>query len=230
VSPWSPHAKQVEALRPSPHQAAITVDVRVPPGGNITTVIRPLQDYVHAHVRPPLQAHLAGIPSLGTELNESSIHALRQGELIAAPILIVVLLLVFRSPVAAAIPLIMGQGTVFAAFGVISIILDFASLDAISLSLASGVGLALGVDYSLLIITRFREALDDGMAPRQAASLAANTARHAVARRWFARTRRATPSSQPFGSGGTSSSLRQATKNVSATTSSTSSAVARRRT
>ena len=58
----------------------------------------------------------------------------------------------------------------------ISIILSFTALDAIALSLASGIGLALGVDYSLLIITRFREALDDGLAPRQAASLAANTA------------------------------------------------------
>ena len=59
----------------------------------------------------------------------------------------------------------------------ISIILEFADLDAIALSLASMIGLALGVDYSLLIVTRFREALDDGTTcRRQAASLAANTA------------------------------------------------------
>ncbi|MGZ5326518.1 MAG: MMPL family transporter, partial [Solirubrobacterales bacterium] len=82
----------------------------------------------------------------------------------------------FRSPIAAAVPLVMGQGTVFASFGMISLILERADLDAISLSMASGIGLALGVDYSLLIITRFRESLDDGLAPRQAASLAANTA------------------------------------------------------
>ena len=53
---------------------------------------------------PPLRAHLAGIPSLGSEVNKSSIEALHKGELIAAPILIIVLLLVFRSPVAAARP------------------------------------------------------------------------------------------------------------------------------
>ena len=58
----------------------------------------------------------------------------------------------------------------------ISLILERADLDAIALSLASGIGLALGVDYSLLIVTRFRESLDDGLAPKQAASLAANTA------------------------------------------------------
>ena len=49
-------------------------------------------------MRPPVRAHLAGIPSLGSEVNKSSIEALHKGELIAAPILILVLLLVFRSP------------------------------------------------------------------------------------------------------------------------------------
>jgi RND superfamily putative drug exporter len=176
VSPWSPRAKQVEALRPSPQQAAITVDVRVPPGGNITTVIRPLQGFVRANVQPPLRAHLAGIPSLGTELNESSIKALRRGELIAAPILIIVLLLVFRSVVAAAVPLLIAAGTVASGFGLISVILDFTDLDAVALSAASMLGLALGVDYSLLIVTRFRSGLADGHAARQAASIAANTA------------------------------------------------------
>ena len=104
VSPWSPRAKQVQALRPSPTQAAITVDLQVPKGGNITTVIRPLQAFVRNNVHPPIHSYLAGIPSLGTEVNESSITALRKGELIAAPILILVLLIVFRSPVAAARP------------------------------------------------------------------------------------------------------------------------------
>ena len=45
-----------------------------------------------------------------------------------------------------------------------------------ALSAASMLGLALGVDYSLLIVTRFRSSLAEGHAPRQAASIAANTA------------------------------------------------------
>ncbi len=176
ISPWSPRAKQVEALRPSPQQAAISIDLQVPPGGNITTVIDPLDDFVKARVHPPLKSHLAGIPSLGSEVNKSSIDALRKGELIAAPILIIVLLLVFRSPVAAGVPLLIAAGTVVTGFGVISLILEFADLDAVALSAASMLGLALGVDYSLLIVTRFRSSLADGNVPRQAASIAANTA------------------------------------------------------
>ena len=176
ISPWSPRAEQVKALRPSPGEAVISIDVEVPPGGNISTIMDPLEEFVRARVDAPLRAHLAGVPSLGSEVNESSIEALHKGEMIAAPILIIVLLLVFRSPVAAAVPLAIAAGTVLTGMGLISVILEFADVDAVALSAASMLGLALGVDYSLLIITRFRSSLAEGHSPRQAASIAANTA------------------------------------------------------
>jgi putative drug exporter of the RND superfamily len=176
ISPWNPSAKQVQALRPTPTQAAISIDLAIPPGGNINTVIGPLDDFVKANVHPPLRAHLAGIPSLGSEVNKSSIEALHKGEMIAAPILILVLLLVFRSPVAAGVPLLIALGTVVMGFGLISLILNLTDVDAVALSAASMLGLALGVDYSLLIVTRFRSSLAEGHAPKQAASIAANTA------------------------------------------------------
>ncbi len=175
LSPWSA-GKGARQLRPSPNRALITLDVEVPPGGTQSTIVPPLERFVDERISPPLESHLAGEAPLGRDINEATTEGAHKAELLAAPILVIVLLLVFRSPVAAAIPLVMGQGTVFASFGVISLILDRADLDAISLSMASGIGLALGVDYSLLIITRFRESLDDGLAPKQAASLAANTA------------------------------------------------------
>ena len=176
ISPWSGDAKQLQSLRPSPTQAVISVDLTIPPGGNINTVIGPLKEFVNARVGGPVRAHLAGIPSLGSEVNKASIEALHKGELIAAPMLIIVLLLVFRSPIAAAIPLVIAVGTVITGFGILSLILEFADLDAVALSAASMIGLALGVDYSLLIVTRFRESLAEGNVPRQAASIAANTA------------------------------------------------------
>jgi RND superfamily putative drug exporter len=177
ISPWTqPHVRQLQALRPSPTQVAISLDLKIPPGGNINTVIGPLEHFVNSHVQPPVRAHLAGIPSLGSEVNKSSIEALHKGEMIAVPILILVVLLIFRSPIAAAIPLLIAGGTVVMGFGLISLILSFTDLDAVVLSAASMLGLALGVDYSLLIVTRFRSCLAEGHAPRQAASIAANTA------------------------------------------------------
>jgi putative drug exporter of the RND superfamily len=177
ISPWTqPNVKQLQALRPSPTQVAISIDLQIPRGGNINTVIGPLQRFVDSHVQPPVRPHLAGIPSLGSEVNQSSIDALHKGEMIAVPILILVVLLIFRSPVAAAIPLLIAGGTVVMGFGLISLILSVTKLDAVVLSAASMLGLALGVDYSLLIVTRFRSCLAEGHAPRQAASIAANTA------------------------------------------------------
>ena len=177
ISPWSAGGiKQLQQLRPSPTQAAISIDLKIPPGGNINTVIGPLEDFVNSHTHAPVRAHLAGVPSLGSEVNKSSIDALHKGEMIAIPILILVVLLVFRSPVAAGIPLLIAAGTVVMGFGILSLILNFVDLDAVALSAASMLGLALGIDYSLLIVTRFRSSLAEGHPPKQAASIAANTA------------------------------------------------------
>ena len=75
------------------------------------------------------------------------------------PLLIVVLLVVFRSVVAALIPLAFGALTVLAGRGVLVLLNSVMSIDAISLVVCTMMGLALGVDYSLLIVSRFREEL-----------------------------------------------------------------------
>src|SRR3954462_14666187 len=144
LSPWSA-GKDSGQLRPDPNKAVIALDVRIPKGETRSTIVPPLLRFIESRVHAPVNAHVSGEAPIGKELNEATTDGAHKAELIAAPVLIIVLLLVFRSPVAAAIPLILGQGTVFAAFGVISIILDFSALDAIALSLASGMGLALGV-------------------------------------------------------------------------------------
>lgn len=175
LSPWS-GGEAAAKLRPSPRQALIVLDVNVPKGQNTSTIIPPLERFIDARVAAPVEPHLSGLAPLGRDINDATVESLHTGELIAFPVLIVVLLLVFRSPIAAAIPLGVALGTVEAGTGIISIVTGFTSLDAVALNLASMIGLALGVDYSLLIVTRFREALAQGHSARHAASLAANTA------------------------------------------------------
>src|SRR5262249_35561069 len=77
----------------------------------------------------------------------------------AAPLLLIVLLLVFRSLIAALIPLAFGALTVLAGRGVLVFLSSLMSIDALSLVVCTMMGLALGVDYSLLIVSRFREEL-----------------------------------------------------------------------
>jgi putative drug exporter of the RND superfamily len=180
LSPWSGSEGKAGAgakeLRPTPDRALIVLDLGIPKGENASMIIPPLRRFVEQHTSPPVQYHMSGLSPLGRDLNDASVESIHRAELIAFPVLMIVLLLVFRTPIAAAIPLIIAQGTTQSGFGVIRIITEFTDLDALTLSLASMIGLALGIDYSLLIVTRFREGLAERQPPRQAASLAANTA------------------------------------------------------
>jgi putative drug exporter of the RND superfamily len=173
LSPWS-GGGQAKRLRPSPGKALIVLNLEIPEGENQNTIVPPLERFIDRRVDRPVETHLSGL--FGRDLNQASVDAVHKGELIAFPILVIVLLLVFRSPIAAAIPLVIALGTLGAGFGIITLITEWQDLDALTLSLASMIGLALGVDYSLLLVSRFREALAQGHAPREAAQVAANTA------------------------------------------------------
>lgn len=175
LSPWS-DAKGAARLRPSPDQAVITLDVRLAEGETVSSFIPPLKRFIEQRVTAPVDTHLSGLDEIGRAQNEQLVESIHDAEKLAFPILVIVLLLVFRTPLAAAIPLIMGLGTARAGFGILSIVADHMRLDAVALSIGSMIGLTLGVDYSLLIVSRFREALDSGQSVGQAASLAANTA------------------------------------------------------
>ena len=177
-SPWSPGAgvQAARYLRHSPDEAVFALDVRIPDGGNSSTVVPPLQNFIDRRIGPRLKAYMSGDAPLGRELNDAGFEALHEGEIIAAPLLVLILLMVFRSPIAAAIPLAIAGGTVSFGFGMLRLLTSVMTLDIMALSLASMMGLALGIDYALLLVSRFREALEDGRPPRQAATLAANTA------------------------------------------------------
>jgi putative drug exporter of the RND superfamily len=160
LSPWAIGGARV--LREPPGQALLTLQVRKPfeqiSDQTTPQVERVLNRYVHA----PLTAEVTGVAPLVRALNEASIDSLDQGELIAIPILIVMLLLIFRSPVAALVPAISGLlvtriGT--AAMGAVNEVIE---VDALALNMVTMIGLALGVDYSLLIVSRFREELAAG--------------------------------------------------------------------
>lgn len=176
-SPWSPGAGAVgSVLRRNPGEAVFALDVREAPGQNESTAVPPLQNFINARIEPGMHAYLSGDAPLGRELNNAGFEALHEGEIIALPLLVLILLIVFRSPIAAVIPLLIAGGTVGAGMGILRLLTHVTSLDILSLSLLSMMGLALGVDYALLLVSRFREALAAGQPTRQAATLAVNTA------------------------------------------------------
>ena len=80
-------------------------------------------------------------------------------ESIAVPIVALLLIFVMGSVVAAGLPFLVAGGTILGSFLVLFIISRFTEVSIFSLNLVTGLGLALGVDYALLIINRFREEL-----------------------------------------------------------------------
>jgi RND superfamily putative drug exporter len=175
ISPWD-RGPGLETLRPNERTALILVDFHVTEREAIKTTVSQLEDIVARNVGPPLSARVAGYATIGKAIEDQSIEVAKRGEVILAPILLLVLLIVFRSPIAAAIPLAFGASTVIASRGLMSIAANFFEVSGFALSIASMVGLALGVDYALLIVSRFREELAAGNDPAGAATITRATA------------------------------------------------------
>ena len=174
VSPWDRGG--VAYLRRGPRRAIVLLDYHLPLGEAMRDTVPALERTLRAHVRPPLEAVQSGYASVSRALQSESLAATERAELIAAPLLLIVLLLVFRSVLAAAIPLALGALTVFAGRGVLVLLDSVMTIEALSLVVCTMMGLALGVDYSLFTVSRFREELARGAAPAAAARTARRTA------------------------------------------------------
>jgi putative drug exporter of the RND superfamily len=93
---------------------------------------------------------------------------------------IIVLLIVFRTFVAMLIPIALAITAVTAAFLLLFILAGLTDINTITPILVSMIGIGVGVDYSLFIVTRFRQLLHEGLSPRDAAAEAGASAGRAV--------------------------------------------------
>ncbi len=108
---------------------------------------------------PGLEVALAGGPAFYGDVQAVSEEDLRRSEIISLPLAALALLVVFGSVVASAVPLAVGGGAVIAALAVIGLVAGATPMSIFVLNLATLLGLGLGVDYSLLMTSRFREEL-----------------------------------------------------------------------
>jgi uncharacterized membrane protein YdfJ with MMPL/SSD domain len=91
------------------------------------------------------------------QVNEQVEQDLRTAELYAFPLLFVLSLLFFRSLVAAALPLLVGGLAIVGTFLVLRVASEAVSVSIFALNLVTGLGLGLAIDYSLFIVSRYRE-------------------------------------------------------------------------
>jgi uncharacterized membrane protein YdfJ with MMPL/SSD domain len=91
------------------------------------------------------------------QVNKQVEKDLRTAELLAFPLLFLLSLLFFRSLVAAALPLMIGGLAIVGTFLILRLASEFASVSVFALNLTTALGLGLAIDYSLFIVSRYRE-------------------------------------------------------------------------
>ena len=104
----------------------------------------------------------------------------RRLERAVVPLSLLVLVAAFGSLVGAAIPIVVAFLAIELTLGVIAMLASYAPMSIFVLNITTMVGLGVGIDYSLLIVTRFREELAEGLAPHEAAIATVRTAARAV--------------------------------------------------
>ena len=111
---------------------------------------------------------VGGSAELFRQISETVESDLVRAETIAFPITLVLLILVFGSVVAGLLPLAVGGVAILGTFLVLWALNQFTPVSIFALNLTTALGLGLGIDYSLFMVSRFREEMRNGLAPRDA--------------------------------------------------------------
>ncbi len=125
---------------------------------------------------PNIKLQITGETPINFDLRKVSADDVRHAEERAMPVTLVLLLLAFGSLVAALLPLGVGLLSISMALGAAALLAHYLQLSILVQNLATMLGLGLGIDYALLMVSRFREALNEGCDPGCAADVAAGQA------------------------------------------------------
>jgi uncharacterized membrane protein YdfJ with MMPL/SSD domain len=102
---------------------------------------------------------VGGVDTANLQANRQVEHDIQRAELLAFPLLFLLSLLFFRSLVAAALPLLVGALAIVGTFAVLRLLNEVTEVSIFALNLTTGLGLGLAIDYSLFIVSRYREEL-----------------------------------------------------------------------
>ena len=122
-----------------------------------------------------LNATLTGLPVVGEDFRTIGHNDLVRAELISLPITLVMLLVIFRGLVPALVPVALAAGSMIITLAAMALIGRYAAVNVFTINAVTMLGLAVGIDYALIMVTRFREELA-GQAPEHALSATLATA------------------------------------------------------
>ena len=134
-----------------------------------------LEDQLRAQY-PGVKLQLTGELPLNFDIRKASADDVRRGETLVIPATLILLLIAFGSVVAAIIPLAVGEIAIAVTLAITGLLGERLHLSILVQNLATMLGLGLGIDYALLMVSRFREALCAGNDGYAASVIAARQA------------------------------------------------------
>jgi RND superfamily putative drug exporter len=157
------------------HSALVSVRIRSDSGAHA------VEQAVEKANGGSFEVGITGYHSTGYDFGKQSQTDLEKGELaFGLPAALVVLVLVFGAVVAGLVPVLMAILSIIVALGFVAVISLGFSLSVFIVNMLTGMGLALGIDYSLFVVSRYREERLLGLAKEEAIAHAGATASRAV--------------------------------------------------
>jgi len=127
-----------------------------------------------------LRIYVGGFSTFNNAINERISSDLKFAEAISIPLTFIFLLFVFGGLIASAMPVVVAISAILGAFVILYLISLATGVSIFALNLITGLGMGLGIDYSLLMVNRFREELKSGKSVEEAVAQTVKTAGRTV--------------------------------------------------
>ena len=146
---------------------------------NIDAVVDVVRDSAEAY-EGEFVIKITGQSTIGLDNRELSQEDLEKGESFGVPIALIILIIVLGAVAAALVPLVMAIVSIVVAIGISALVGTFFELSLFVTNIITMIGLAVGIDYSLFVVSRYREERGRGMEKVDAIAQAGATAGRAV--------------------------------------------------
>jgi len=163
-TPWDEPAPDARALSSNGHRAAVTIEIRGRAPAFASMVVPSAPPEIYPEVRAQVRSDTLDILPFGPmalnhDFTEMVKHDLHRAEIVVLPLVLVFLLIVFGSVVAAMLPLAVGLLGVAAGMAATGLLSWITPVSAYAANVVSMIGLGVAIDYSLFVVSRYREEL-----------------------------------------------------------------------
>jgi RND superfamily putative drug exporter len=156
------------------HTTFVVVALQTDQGATAATQVEPVRQQIRSVLASVpdgarYQAYVTGRAALDLDVRTITARDTSEGERMLLPITLLVLVLAFGALVAAALPLVIGFLAIAVSLTIVGLLTYVTPMSVFVLNMTTMIGLGVGIDYSLLVVTRFREELSRGRRRREAA-------------------------------------------------------------